>query len=384
MTRLSARLPGRRAVLATALKCAVRLRPAAGRQCAVALAFAALALGLSAPSGIPASAANASAGGPSVLVETIPVRRGTLPQIVRAYGTVQASSSAREAVAVTLTATVAAVYVRVGEEVAQGAPLLRLVPTPEALAAYAQAVSALRVATDLVKRTTELLGQHLATRQQLASAEKGAADAHAALAALRSQGAAGPTTLRARFPAIVTQVSTNVNATALPGTALLELVRPNALILDVGVTPGDASRVERGDPASVKAIGGSRALSAQVLMRGAVVDAGTGLVPVQVSLPAGSLLPGQWAQAAITVGEVQGFVVPHAAILVDDNGDTYVVQAPRGVARIVRVNVLAADGSQDTVSGPLDLEAPLVLSGNYQLQNGMKVRLPDPSPKRSR
>ena len=58
-----------------------------------------------------------------------------------------------------------------------------------------QAVSALKVATAAVSRTEQLLNEHLATRQQLTDDQKSESDARAALAALQTQGAGGPTTL---------------------------------------------------------------------------------------------------------------------------------------------------------------------------------------------
>jgi membrane fusion protein, multidrug efflux system len=324
-------------------------------------------------------ASSTPSAGPSVLVQTTQVRKGSLPQIVRAYGTVQANSSDRDSVTVTIAAMVADVYVRAGEEVRKGAPLVRLAPTPQSESAYAQALSALRVARDLVGRTRELLREHLATRQQLTSAEKVETDARAALDALRVQGASGLMTIRAPFHGIVTTISTSAHAIASAGSVLLELVRPDALVLDVGVTPSQASQIEVGDRATLEPIGGAQTLESAVEMRGAVVDATTGLVAVQLSLPTGALLPGQWARAEITVGRVNGYVVPHDAVLVDSDGGTYIVQVHHGLARIVHVRVLAALGSHDTVSGPIDGLAPLVLSGNYQLTDGMRIRLSDPA-----
>lgn len=327
----------------------------------------------------PSRADAADSGAPSALVQITQIRRGSLPRTVVAYGSVQASSNGRVSVMSPLAATVTALDVRVGEVVARGAPLVRLTPSPETAAAYAQALYELHSAADSVTRTRQLLAEQLATRQQLADAEKAQSDARAALAALRAQGAGGPSALRAPFRAIVTSVLTSAHSIVSEGTPLLELARPEGLVLQAGVAPAEAAAVRAGEPASVIAIGGAQSYAAKVLMRGSVVDSGTGLVPVQVSLPDGGLFPGQAAQATITVGIVRGFVVPHEAVLVDDNGDTYVVQAIRGVAKIVPVRVLGTQEAEDTVEGPLDLRAPLVLAGNYQLKDGMPVRLARPS-----
>jgi RND family efflux transporter MFP subunit len=312
-----------------------------------------------------------------VLVKTTHVQRGSLPRIVMTYGTVQAEASARDTIVAPVSAVVGQVYVHVGEAVAGGAPLVLLVPSPATRAAYTQAASALEVARDSVRRTRELLGELLATRQQLADAEKSESDARAALAALRAQGAAGPTSLRAPSQALVTTVSASVSALVTEGTPLLELARANGLVLTVGVVPDQAAAIAAGDPASVMPIGETQSYPTKVLSRGSVVEPGSGLVPVRIALPPGAFLPGQAAQAAVTVGMMHGYVVPHEAVLIDDDGDTYVVQVVRGIAKIVHVRVLGMHADRDAIDGSLDVEAPLVLSGNYQLQDGMRVRFAD-------
>ncbi len=349
----------------------------------VAVALGALAAGLalaslmSVPSKTQADAADSAA--PSVLVQTTQVRRGSLPQTVVAYGSVQASSNGHVSVMSPLAATVVGLEVRVGEAVTRGTPLVRLAPNPETAAAYAQAQFELRAAADAVTRARQLLAEQLATRQQLADAEKAEADARAALAALEAQGAGGAATLRAPFRAVVTAVLTSNRSIVSEGAPLLELARTDELVLQAGVAPDAAPSVRAGEPVSVTPIGGASTYAARVLMRGSVVDSGTGLVPVEISLPDAGLFPGQAAQATITVGSASGFVVPHEAVLIDDNGNAYVVQAIGGMAKIVRVRVLGTAHAEDTVDGALDVRAPLVLSGNYQLKDGMAVRLAGPA-----
>ncbi len=102
---------------------------------------------------------------------------------------------------------------------------------------------------------------------------------------------------------------------ATEGTALLELAPPGNLVLQVGVAPASASSIRPGNAAQVTPVGGSQAYAGRVTLRGAIVDPSSGLVPVQISLPPGAFFPGQTAEAAITIGTVQGYVVPHSAIL---------------------------------------------------------------------
>ncbi|MGA8094022.1 MAG: efflux RND transporter periplasmic adaptor subunit [Steroidobacteraceae bacterium] len=337
-------------------------------------AVATLALGaILAP--ILARADDAPDSNSSVLVTLTRLQEGSLPQVVVGYGTVEPSAAGHKTVMAPVAAVVAEIDVRLGEEVPAGAPLIRLAPSPATAASYTQARSALAVAERLAASTRKLAAGHLATAQQLADARKSESDARSQLQALDAVGAGGSHAIRAPFRAIVTTLSTTPGSIVAEGTALLDLAAPQSLVLNVGVVPAQAAAIHPNDAVAVRLIGGTQPITAKVLVCGAVAEADTGLVPVAISLPPNGFLPGEMARAAITTGEMRGYVVPHAAILADDSGNPYVVQAVAGVAHKVPVQVLVAHGSEDVISGKLDARAPLVLSGNYQLDDGMKVRL---------
>lgn len=322
--------------------------------------------------------AGGSNSGQSVLVTLARLKEGSLPSVVIGYGTVGAANSGRKTVMAPEPAVVGNIFVRLGEQVPAGAPLVQLAPSPAAAASYQQARSALTVARQLVASTEKLVALHLATAQQLASARKSETDASSQLRALQAVGAAGPRILRAPFPAIVTALTAAPGAIVAEGTPLMDLAAPGRLVLTVGVVPAQAADIRPGDRAEVTLVGGGKSESATVLLRGAVAESDTGLVPVEVALPPGKFLPGEMAEAAITTGERHGYVVPHEAILVNDSGAPYVVQAVNNVARKVPVRILDAHGDQDVITGALDARAPLVLTGNYQLDDGMRIRLARP------
>jgi membrane fusion protein (multidrug efflux system) len=313
----------------------------------------------------------------SVLVTLTRLQEGSLPHVVVGYGTVEPSAAGHKTVMAPVAAVVAQIDVRLGEEVPAGAPLIRLAPSPATSASYTQAKSALAVAERLVASTRKLVAEHLATVQQLADAEKSESDARSQLQALDAVGAGGAHVIRAPFRAIVTAVSTTPGSIVAEGAALLDLAAPQNLVLNVGVVPAQAAAIHANDKATVQLIGASEPVPAKVLLGGALAESDTGLVPVQIALPPGRFLPGEMAEAAITTGQMRGYVVPHAAVLVNDSGAPYVVQAVNGIAHKVPVQVLDAHGDQDVISGALDARAPLVLTGNYQLDDGMRVRLAD-------
>jgi len=317
--------------------------------------------------------------GPSVLVHLAKLKKGGLPRIVTVFGRVEASAGMRQAIMAPVTAVVDAIFVKPGEQVAAGAPLIRLGPSPGTAAAYKKARSALKNARDLVQRTQTLLAQHLATNQQLTDAQKSASDAEASLTALVAEGAGKPQTLTAPSDAIVTIVSTTSGTIVNQGAALVELAQANGLVLHAGIVPERATEIHKGDLAKITFLGGKDSREGTVLSRGSIVDAQTGLVPVDIGLPNGNVLPGQMADAKIVTGTVEGYVVPHEAVLVNDSGAPYVVQASNMIAHEVPVKILLSAGPNDVVSGALDPKASLVLAGNYQLHNGMKIRVADPN-----
>ena len=314
----------------------------------------------------------------SVLVTLSHLQEGSLPRVVVGYGTVGAANSGRKTVMAPESAVVGEIFVRLGEQVPAGAPLVELAPSPASAASYLQAKSALTVAQQLVASTQRLVSLHLATAQQLADARKSESDARSQLKALDLVGAAGPKIVRAPFAAIVTTLAATPGAIVAEGAPLLDLAAPGRLVLTVGVVPAQAAAIAPNDAATVTLVGGTESAPGRVMVRGAVAEADTGLVPVDIALPAGKFLPGEMAEAAITTGELHGYVVPHNAILVNDSGAPYVVQAIGDTAKKVPVQVLGAHGDQDVITGALNARAPLVLAGNYQLDDGMKIRLSDP------
>lgn len=314
----------------------------------------------------------------SVLVTLSKLQEGTLPSVVVGYGTVGAGNEGRKTIMAPESAVVGQIFVRLGEQVAAGSPLVELAPSPASAASYMQAKSALTVSQQLVASTERLVSLHLATGQQLADARKSESDARSQLRALDMVGAAGPKIVRAPFPAIVTTLAATPGAIVAEGAPLLDLAAPGRLVLTVGVVPAQAAAIAPNDSAVITLVGGSESVTGRVMVRGAVAEADTGLVPVDIALPPGKFLPGEMAEAAITTGELHGYVVPHNAILVNDSGAPYVVQAIGDTAKKVPVKVLGVHGDQDVIAGALNARAPLVLAGNYQLDNGMKIRLSDP------
>lgn len=311
----------------------------------------------------------------SVLVNLVPLKKGSVPVSITVYGRVMPAEKGRESLSSPIAARVSNINVHVGQEVDRGTPMITLTPSPESRAAYKQARQAVLTANHLLDRSRSLANAHLETAAQLALDEKTAADANSTLEALEEEGANGANTLKAPFKGIVMSVSVSSGAVVAQGTSLIELANSKGLVFKTGVVPAQAARIKNGDAVTMTPFSGSGTLHGRVSLRGSAVNLENGLVPVDVTISDGNPLTGEMARAVINTGEQQGYVVPHDAILLNDSGQTYVVQSVNLVAKKVPVTVMGSAGDTDVVNGKLVAGAPIVGAGSYQLDDGDKMRL---------
>ena len=158
------------------------------------------------------------------------------------------------------------------------------------------------------------------------------------------------------------------------GAVLATLVRQDGVVVTVGVDPARLAALHLGQPATVQTLSGGGRLAATVLRVDAMLDPRTRLVNVDLSVSSGTLLSGVDVRAEITVGQLDGWLVPHDAVLQDADG-THLFQVAIGRAALVKVTVLGIRGDTDVVSGPLVASRPVVLDGAVQLTDGAALRL---------
>ena len=316
---------------------------------------------------------SAHAADTSVLVTTQPPKKGALPDIVVAYGTVAPALSDGMTLSVPQAGRVQAIHVTPGEVVRAGAALIDFAASAAASSAYRQAVSAVSFAHAKRKHTAELLHQQLATRDQLAAAEKAVLDAQSALDALRREGGGTPRrTLTAPFAAIVAAIKVAQGDRVAADTPLMILNRENALVVTAGIQPDRRARVTAGEPARIEPVDGGAAFDGHVLRVDGRLNPRTRLVDADLSVPEGAL-SGEAVRAAITVGQFRGWLVPHSAVLSHGKG-LDVFQVRNGHAALIPVTLVGSAGGTDVVAGPIEPALPLVVQGNYQLSDGIAVR----------
>jgi RND family efflux transporter MFP subunit len=311
----------------------------------------------------------------SVLVATIAPVQGRLDQPVTAYGIVQASPAGAMAVASLHAAQVLKLRVVPGQVVEKGEALLDLGADPAASLAFAQAQSDLKLAQGEYRRTQQLLGERLATNSQLAQAEKTMSDAEATLAARRKEGGTTAVeTVNAPMTGIVTTIAISNGDHVQPGATLLDISASDSGTGLLGVGPEDRGRVKAGQAVKIVDLDApAKASEGAVLSVGGMADPKTGLFTVVVKPSAGdaeTLVSGAHLRATIDTEGVAGWIVPRDAVLTDDDGP-YLYQMARGKAARVAVEIAGASGGQYAVTGKIDPKKKIVVSGNYQLSDGM-------------
>lgn len=311
---------------------------------------------------------------PTVLVGVVPARQGALPNTVVAYGSVGPALDGTVTFSEAQPGQVTALSVAPGMAVRAGQNLATFVTAPASRSSYLQAVSALAAARKQEASTTQLLSQQLATQDQLTQATKAVTDAQTALAALQADGAGKPThVIVSPFDGVVTAVAAAQGDRTQAGAAILTVAKAGGIVVTVGVDPADRGGIVAGQAASLKRLSGGGALRGKVIRVDSALNPVSRLVDVDLSFPAGMLLPGEAMQVAIETGTVHGWVVPHEAV-VTAGGPARVFQIVAGKARSVPVRVTLASDRGDVVQGPLDAGKPVIVAGAYQVSNGDAVR----------
>lgn len=320
----------------------------------------------------------------SVAVTTQVVAQGSLPRTVDAYGTATAALDAATSLNIQAAGQVSHFEVAPGSTVKRGEPLLEFALSHEAIVAYAQAASALKLAQAQRQHASQLLSQQLATRDQLAQADKALADAQATLAALHAQQADRPTAvLKAPFDGIVTAIAVAQGDTLAAGATLLTVARSGGVIVMAGMEPAQREGIRPGAAATLIPLAGGAPLSGKLRRIADAIDPHSRLLAVEVGTDA-PLTPGAEFKLRIVAGSWHGWLVPRDAVIADgdgwrvfqvDNAQVDKLEKNQGKAVAVPVQVVGEAGATTVVSGALVADRPLIVAGSTQLDDGVAVRV---------
>ncbi|HUW49527.1 MAG TPA: efflux RND transporter periplasmic adaptor subunit [Sulfuricella sp.] len=311
----------------------------------------------------------------SVLVQVQPLRQMALASRVSGYGTVMSEPGATVNLNFPKAGRIDRLLVSPGQPVKKGQSLLEITTDPAGTLAYGQAENAVAFARGELDRAKALFAQQLATHSQLDNAAKSLKDTEQALAA---QGALGGGAKRdklaAPFDGLVTSISAAQGDRFQAGANLVQLARTDYLRARLGVEPEDSRQLHVGMKVRLASVfDPQRTVEGEVRQVAGQIDAQTQLVDVTVRFVGGAFLPGSRVRGEIAAEERKAPAVPRQAVLRDADG-AYLFQVVGGKARRIKVETGIEDGGWVEVRGRGLLNAPVVVLGNYELEDGMAVR----------
>jgi RND family efflux transporter MFP subunit len=328
----------------------------------------------------PAGAGDAGEANPVATVQVVPLVREPIARTLTAYGTVEASARGTTALTLAYDCVVREVRTAVGARVAPGDLLLSVDPAPDAALQLGSTRSQAALAARALASTRQRYELKLATDDDLRIAEQAAEDAALKLHSLEGRGSGGAIT--APMAGVVAKLDFQPGAIVAAGATLAVIAGTAGLEARLGLEPSDADKVRAGQKVTLTPISrpGQAAVVSTVGSVGAMADASTGSLDGRVPVPAtAAWYPGERVQGDIELESETGLVAPRSAVLPDDDQQVlYTVKAGKAKKHVVQVGIAA--GAKLEVSSP-DLAPgdPVVVQGNYELSDGMDVRVGGPN-----
>ncbi len=320
------------------------------------------------------------AGGdtPSVLIRTAPVVQKTWSSLLTAYGELAPDPDRVVSLSLSHAGLIDRVWVRPGQRVTRGDALLEVVTAPDARMQYLQARSGVDYAQREYQRLQRMLSDQLATQAQLDAASRNLQDAKSTLDSLSKRGMdVARETLRAPIDGIITRLDIAQGQRVQSDTTAMLIADDQHLIARLGVEPEELGALQTGtritiDPVFIPGI----SVDSQVRNVHAMIDPDTHLVEVLAPIPAerdDRLVLGSRIRARFHPAPHPALVVPRSAVLTDTQ-DSFVYVVTAGKARRVNVQTGPEQGDEIEITGPLQAGDSVVVSGNYELTDGMAVR----------
>jgi len=302
----------------------------------------------------------------------------TLTDSVTAYGTVQADPAQVVHITMPLGGRVTAVFVRAGQAVAAGDAVIGIETSPSDTAQYTQAVAAVDYAESAYRQTKALFNEHLATRDQLAQAQKERTAAKSELNRLKQSGAGqARQNLIAPRNGVVTAVTATAGDRLQIDTPVATIGAGDGLQVALGVEVATATRIQTGDEVSLSApLNPDVKLVTRISAVNRMVDPVRDLVEVIAPLPAVAheqLMVGMMLSGQIAVESWKGVVIPRTALMEDDDG-LYVFTVSNGTAHRSPVTVAIAGASEIGIQTGIAVDQRVVIEGNAALEDGTAVR----------
>ncbi|MBV8782036.1 MAG: efflux RND transporter periplasmic adaptor subunit [Phycisphaerae bacterium] len=314
---------------------------------------------------------------PVAMVQMGTISAGTVMRNIVAYGTVVTQPGVVAVYSVPFECRVGRLNSAAGQPTSQGMPLITITPSPDAQLQYQEAKITLAAAKRDLSQTQERFNSKLATVSDLSQAQQvvNIAELHLKNDEDRGLNKTSGTTLTATSSGVVSKIDVQVGQIVPAGQPLVETIAANQIEVRLGVEPAQVATLKDGQEVKLFAMGtdagdGIRGKIRLITQR---VDPDTRLVDVFVSPTDKKLMLDSFIRAQLMQTSPSGLVVPRSAVLPDDEGNLlFTVKDGHAVKHVV--NVLFESNEQTLISADgIAAGDPIVVVGNYELEDGMSV-----------
>jgi len=315
---------------------------------------------------------------PSAAVKTAKITQTALSEHIKAYGILEAKSDQVLNLSLAHAGLVNQLWVREGQRVEKGERLAEIITSPEARMQYFQAQSAVEYATQQLKRSKRMFDEKLATKADVESATKNLKDSQSALNALveRSQNKSTEI-LFAPINGIITLLNITQGQRVQSNNSAMLIASENHLVARIGIEPEEITLLLPNTAVTITPVFDSNInVNSKISVVNAMVNPSTHLIDAMVDIPtvqAKQLVLGTRIVAKFSLPAQLSFTVPRKAILNDADG-YYIFTLKNKIARKIYVKKGIEQDDLVAISGDVQIDETVVVTGNYILEDGMLTR----------
>lgn len=314
----------------------------------------------------------------SALVQVVTVREKSFAKTIITYGTVSLSPEKIQQITLQNEVMVQQIFVTQGQKVQTGDPLLKLVTSSQSKLSLINAHIAVDYAKKQLSRLEKLRTQYLATNAEIQAAEQNLAKAEAQLDNLNKQlKNENGKTLQSTCNCNIVSVNVEPGQVVPPSTPLLTFVSSHQFQIRLGVEYEDLAKIRLKQKVIIKPVyKSSVSYTGYIQHMTDQINPKTGLIDVIVPLSnVSGLIPGTMVEGVIyTTPEKKYLAVPHSAVLYEKNKPyVFIVKNKKAEKHYIQIGEKTNDWIG--VKSGIQLNDAVVSVGNYELKNGMDIRL---------
>ncbi len=313
-----------------------------------------------------------------VPVKVARIENKTLSNYIDVYGTIIPAPGAIDVISVPYESYINKLMVNNGQMISKGDPLIKIEPSKNTYLGLLEASNSYKSAQQNLKHMQELLDLKLATNDQFLNAKLKYQQAKAALENFKREGVKGPTVVSADTNGIIKLVNVHQGSIVASGKPLIQIVSQNRFEVKMGIEAEDIHKLKIGQHVLLSHVyeESPSAVIGKIRKLSYAINPSSKLVDIFVSIPQHtSFLLNEFVQGSIKVLSEKGLVVPRSAILRKDNRFyLFTVENDHAVKHDITIEI-ENDKEVLVKSRTLKSDEPVVILGNYELSQGMKVSI---------